>query len=73
MTIPERMTDKTTQDVVRAAAAEDKREHTRTRKYGAQEVIVHRVIAPEKAIEASLWDFSYGGIGIEMAVSLTIG
>jgi len=67
------MTDKPTQDAVLAADAENKREHTRTRKYGAQEVSVCRVIAPEKTIEASLWDFSYGGLGMEMPVSLSIG
>ena len=69
----ERMTGKSIKDAVRATGAKNKREHTRTRKYGAQEVSVCRVIAPEKTIEASLWDFSYGGLGMEMAVSLTIG
>ena len=67
------MISKSLQDTARATGFPEKREHARTRKYGGQEVSVCRANAPDKTIKASLWDFSYGGLGMEMAVSLTIG
>ena len=67
------MISKSIRDVARATGFPEEREHSRTHKYGGQEVSVRRANAPDKPIKASLWDFSYGGLGMEMAVSLTIG
>lgn len=55
-----------------AAAAIEKRLHPRTRKYGSQQIEVRRAEAPSDTIKADLWDFSYGGLGIEMTKPLVI-
>lgn len=55
-----------------AAAAREKRVHARTRKYGSQQIEVRRVDSPSDKIKANLWDFSYGGLGIEMTKPLVI-
>jgi Tfp pilus assembly protein PilZ len=51
---------------------EDLRQHPRTREFGAQDVEVRRA-SPGETIHAKLWDFSYGGIGMETPKPLTVG
>ena len=54
-------------------AAADKRRHPRTRRYGPQKLFVHRgagsVVEP---IVGVLWDFSDGGVGMDMPCSLPV-
>jgi c-di-GMP-binding flagellar brake protein YcgR len=55
-----------------AGRVEDQRRHPRTREFGPQEVSVRR-ISPAETITARLWDFSYGGVGMETPKPLTVG
>ena len=55
------------------ATAREKRLHPRTRKYGSRQIEVRRVDSPSDTIKAGLWDFSYGGLGMEMTKPLVIG
>lgn len=54
-----------------APVAEEKRQHPRTREFGAQDVEVRRA-SPAETITAKLWDFSYGGIGMDIPKPLKI-
>lgn len=54
------------------ATAQEKRLHPRTQKYGSQQIEVCRVGSPSEKIKADLWDFSYGGLGMEMTKPLVI-
>ena len=56
----------------RQAAAREKRLHRRTRKYGSRQIEVRSVNSPSDKIKADLWDFSYGGLGMEMTKPLVI-
>lgn len=55
-----------------AGRREDQRRHPRTREFGPQEVSVRR-ISPAETITARLWDFSYGGVGMETPKPLAVG
>lgn len=55
-----------------ASDAGGRRRHARSRKHGSPKVTVRRTSSAE-TITASLWDFSYGGIGMEVAKPLTVG
>ena len=70
---PDMSSDKTTKSTQAAAAAREKRRHPRTRKYGEQQIVIRRVDSPSDTIQAGLWDFSYGGLGMEMDKPLVIG
>lgn len=55
-----------------AGVADNKRQHARTREFGSQEVAVRRASPPE-TLTAQLWDFSYGGIGMQTPMPLAVG
>jgi hypothetical protein len=63
---------KTNKSQQAAAAAREKRLHPRTRKYGSKKIEVRRLDSPSDTIKADLWDFSYGGLGMEMTKPLVI-
>ncbi len=57
----------------RDTAAAEKRLHPRTRKYGPQKLLVRRGAgAVVEAIVGVLWDFSEGGVGMDMPCSLPL-
>ena len=66
------MSSAKTSKSAQAAAARENRLHPRTRKYGSQQIEVRRADSPSDAIKADLWDFSYGGLGMEMTKPLVI-
>jgi c-di-GMP-binding flagellar brake protein YcgR len=51
----------------------EKRRHPRTRKYGPQKALIQDYGAEQEQIEGTLWDFSYGGLGMEIPRELRIG
>ncbi len=55
-------------------ALADRREHSRTQKYGPQQLTITRNQEGRKAkIVGTLWDFSEGGLGMDLPRALTIG
>ncbi len=51
----------------------EKRRRVRTRKVGPQQVTLRRLsgLGRQEDLPATLWDFSYGGLGIELPHALT--
>ena len=52
--------------------AEGRCRHARNRKHAVTQVTVRRT-SPAETITATLWDFSYGGIGMEVTKPLAVG
>ena len=51
----------------------DRRQHTRTQKYGSQQLTITRSQEGRNhAIVGTLWDFSEGGLGMDLPRALTI-
>ena len=49
----------------------DKRRHRRTRKFGPQQLLITRKVAgKDDEIRGVLWDFSEGGVGMDMPRAL---
>lgn len=53
----------------------DRRRHARSQGHGGQDVIVRPLdeAADPPVLTAKLWDFSYGGIGLDISCLLDIG
>ena len=46
--------------------AANRRKHTRTQRYGPQKLTIVRAEAQQPSIEGTLWDFSEGGVGMDV-------
>ena len=53
-------------------AAANRRKHSRTQKYGPQRLTIGRTARNKAPIEGTLWDFSEGGVGMDVPGALDI-
>ena len=54
------------------AAAANRRKHPRTQKYGPQKLTITPPEGRRAPIEGTLWDFSEGGVGMDVPCALDI-
>lgn len=60
------------QKKVAATTAANRRKHSRTQRYGTQKLTIARAEAQKPSIEATLWDFSEGGVGMDVPCALNL-
>ncbi len=60
------------QEKAGTVAASNRRKHTRTHKYGPQKLTIARPEARKPAVEGALWDFSEGGVGMDVPCALNL-
>ena len=52
--------------------ASNRRNHSRTQKYGSQKLTIARADARRPPVEGLLWDFSEGGVGMDVPCALDL-